>query len=184
MPYVTEDNLSDVVLAHWKDIPDARLQQIMESLIKHPHGFVRDIEPPQAEFATAIGWLTRTGKQCSQKRQEFMLVSAVLGVDTLVDAINHRHSSGATPSTVEGPFHVPSAPPVEHGGNIGQRLARAFHASSPVRSRDSTGSRSRMRCLTFGRPMGRGDGGDGVLRSEVRLRSGEAGGRADLKLSA
>jgi hypothetical protein len=62
MPCVTEDNLTDVVLEHWKDIPDPRLWQIMESLIKHLHGFVRDSEPTQAEFATAIDWLTRTGK--------------------------------------------------------------------------------------------------------------------------
>jgi len=70
MPYVTEDNLTDVVLERWKDIPDPRLRQIMQSLIKHLHGFVRDIEPTQAEWATGIDWLTRTGQMCSQKRQE------------------------------------------------------------------------------------------------------------------
>src|SRR5580692_10925044 len=54
MPYVTEDNLTDVVLERWKDIPDPRLRQIMQSLIKHLHGFVRDIEPTEAEWATGI----------------------------------------------------------------------------------------------------------------------------------
>src|SRR6266481_2544205 len=44
MPYVTEDNLTDVAMERWKDIPDPRLRQIMQSLIKHLHGFVRDIE--------------------------------------------------------------------------------------------------------------------------------------------
>ncbi len=118
MPYVTEDNLTDVALERWKDIPDPRLRQIMQSLIKHLHGFVRDIEPTEAEWATAIDWLTRTGKLCSQKRQEFILTSDVLGVSMLVDAINHRRPSGATPSTVEGPFHVPNAPSIAHGGNM------------------------------------------------------------------
>jgi hydroxyquinol 1,2-dioxygenase len=118
MPYVTEDNLTDVALARWRDIPDPRLRQVMQSLIKHVHGFVRDIEPTQAEWATAIDWLTRTGKLCSEKRQEFILTSDVLGVSMLVDAINHRLPGGATPSTVEGPFHVPDAPPVENGGNM------------------------------------------------------------------
>jgi hydroxyquinol 1,2-dioxygenase len=118
MPYVTEDNLTDVALARWKDIPDPRLRQIMQSLIKHLHGFVRDIEPTQAEWAVAIDWLTRTGQMCSQKRQEFILSSDVLGVSMLVDAINHRQPGGATPSTVEGPFHVPNAPPVANGGNM------------------------------------------------------------------
>jgi len=120
MPYVTEDNLTDVALARWKDIPDPRLRQVMQSLIKHVHGFVRDIEPTQAEWATAIDWLTRTGKLCSEKRQEFILSSDVLGVSMLVDAINHRLPGGATPSTVEGPFHVPDAPPVANGGNMAE----------------------------------------------------------------
>ncbi|MBV8287223.1 MAG: hydroxyquinol 1,2-dioxygenase, partial [Hyphomicrobiales bacterium] len=53
MPYVTEDNLTDVAMERWNDIPDPRLRQIMQSLIKHLHGFVRDIEPTQAEWAAA-----------------------------------------------------------------------------------------------------------------------------------
>src|SRR5207344_1024725 len=120
MAYVTEDNLTDVALARWKDIPDPRLRQVMQSLIKHVHGFVREIEPTQAEWAIAIDWLTRTGQMCSQKRQEFILSSDVLGVSMLVDAINHRRPSGATPSTVEGPFHVPNAPPIANGGDMAQ----------------------------------------------------------------
>src|SRR5215467_9765185 len=115
MPYVTEDNLTDVAMERWKDIPDPRLRQIMQSLIKHLHGFVRDIEPTQAEWAAAIDWLTRTGKLCSPKRQEFILTSDVLGVSMLVDAINHRRPGAATPSTVEGPFHVPNAPAMANG---------------------------------------------------------------------
>jgi hydroxyquinol 1,2-dioxygenase len=118
VPYVTEENLTDVALRRWKDIPDPRLRQVMHSLIKHLHAFVREIEPTQAEWATAIDWLTRTGHLCSQKRQEFILSSDVLGVSMLVDAINHRRSSRATPSTVEGPFHVPNAPPMAHGANM------------------------------------------------------------------
>lgn len=118
MPYVTEDNLTDVALERWKDIPDPRLRQIMQSLIKHVHGLVREIEPTPQEWAAAIDWLTRTGKMCSDKRQEFILASDVLGVSMLVDAINHRRPSGATPSTVEGPFHVPNAPPIGNGGDM------------------------------------------------------------------
>ncbi len=120
MPYVTEQNLTDVALERWSDIPDPRLRQVMQSLIKHLHGFVRDIEPTQAEWATAIDWLTRAGQMCSQKRQEFILTSDVLGVSMLVDAINHRRPSEATPSTVEGPFHVPNAPPIADGGNMAE----------------------------------------------------------------
>src|SRR4029077_6823549 len=99
MPYVTEDNLTDVALERWKDIPDSRLRQIMQSLIKHVHGFSCARSSRRSRNGTtAIDWLTRTGKLCSQKRQEFILASDVLGVSMLVDAINNRRPSGATPS--------------------------------------------------------------------------------------
>jgi hydroxyquinol 1,2-dioxygenase len=90
----------------------------MTALVKHVHAFVREIEPTPAEWFTAIDFLTRTGKLCDDKRQEFILLSDVLGVSMLVDAINHRRSSAATPSTVEGPFHVPDAPPMANGANM------------------------------------------------------------------
>ncbi|HZP79133.1 MAG TPA: dioxygenase [Pseudolabrys sp.] len=118
MAYVTEQNLTNVVLERWKDIPDPRLRQVMGALIKHLHAFVREIEPTGAEWFSAIDFLTRTGKLCDEKRQEFILFSDVMGVSMLVDAINHRLPTGATPTTVEGPFHVPDAPEIENGGNM------------------------------------------------------------------
>jgi hydroxyquinol 1,2-dioxygenase len=90
----------------------------MQSLIKHVHAFVRDIEPTEAEWATAINFLTRIGQNCTEKRQEFILFSDVMGVSMLVDAINHRLESGATPTTVEGPFHVPNAPAFADGADM------------------------------------------------------------------
>ncbi|MFZ3352760.1 MAG: dioxygenase [Xanthobacteraceae bacterium] len=118
MPYVTEKTLTDVVRQRWSDIPDARLKQVMQAVVKHLHAFVREIEPTDAEWAAAIDFLTRTGQMCAAKRQEFILMSDVLGVSMLVDAINHRRPSGATPSTVEGPFHVPDAPAFNNGASM------------------------------------------------------------------
>jgi hydroxyquinol 1,2-dioxygenase len=118
MPYVTEQNLTDIVLERWQAIPDPRLRQVMHALIKHLHSFVRDVQPTEAEWATAIDFLTRVGKKCDDKRQEFILFSDVMGVSMLVDALNHRLASGATPTTVEGPFHIPNAPDFPEGGNM------------------------------------------------------------------
>jgi hydroxyquinol 1,2-dioxygenase len=118
MPYVTEQNLTDVALERWQAVPDPRLRQVMQSLIKHLHAFVRDIEPTSAEWYTAIDFLTRIGQTCDAKRQEFILFSDVTGVSMLVDSINHRLDSGATPTTVEGPFHVADAPELPDGGNM------------------------------------------------------------------
>jgi hydroxyquinol 1,2-dioxygenase len=118
MAYVTEQTLTDVVRERWTNIPDPRLRQVMTAAVKHLHAFVREIEPTQREWATVIDFLTRTGQICDEKRQEFILMSDVLGVSMLVDAINHRRSTGATPSTVEGPFHVPDAPLMADGANM------------------------------------------------------------------
>jgi hydroxyquinol 1,2-dioxygenase len=118
MPFVTEKTLTDVVQQRWSDIPDARLREVMQAVVKHAHAFVREIEPTEAEWAAAIDFLTRTGQMCTDKRQEFILMSDVLGISMLVDAINHRRPSGATPSTVEGPFHVPDAPAFGNGANM------------------------------------------------------------------
>lgn len=107
MPYVTESNLTDLAVERWSNIPDPRLRQVMMAAIKHLHAFVREVEPTPQEWFAAIDWLTRTGKMCDDKRQEFILASDVMGVSMLVDAINNRMATGATPSTVEGPFHIP-----------------------------------------------------------------------------
>ncbi|MBI4273908.1 MAG: catechol 1,2-dioxygenase [Rhizobiales bacterium] len=120
MPYVTEQNLTDIVKERWTHIPDPRLRKIMASLVKNLHVFVREIEPTEAEWAATIDWLTRTGKMCTEKRQEFILTSDVLGVSMLVDAINHRLQSKATPTTVEGPFHIPGSPEFADGENMAE----------------------------------------------------------------
>jgi hydroxyquinol 1,2-dioxygenase len=118
MAYITEQNLTEVVLKRWQDIPDPRLKQVMQSMIKHLHAFVRDVEPTGDEWFKAIDWITRTGKMSDNKRQEVILFSDVMGVSMLVDSINNRLDTGATPTTVEGPFHVADAPEVANGGNM------------------------------------------------------------------
>src|ERR1700730_11673887 len=94
MPYVTEQNLTDAVLERWKAIPDARLRQVMQSFIEHVHAFVRDIEPSEAEWATAIDFLTRIGQKCDAKRQEVILFSDDMGVSMLIEGLNHLLDRG------------------------------------------------------------------------------------------
>ena len=124
MPFVTEKNLTDIVLERWSHVPDPRLRQIMQALVKHMHAFVREIEPTKAEWFTAIDWLTRTGQLSTDKRQEFILASDTLGVSMLVDAINHRFSSKATPTTVTGPFHIHDSPEFTDGADMAQGAPR------------------------------------------------------------
>ena len=118
MLYVTEHTLTDLAVERWSNTPDPRLRQVMTALIRHAHAFVREIEPTQQDWFAAIDFLTRTGKMCTDKRQEFILLGDVLGVEMLIDAINNRLPSGATPTTIEGPFHVHDAPEMKSGGNM------------------------------------------------------------------
>jgi hydroxyquinol 1,2-dioxygenase len=105
----TEQNLVTAVLDKLEGAKDPRFKQIMTSLIKHLHAFVRETELTEAEWFRGIQFLTATGKKCDDKRQEYILLSDTLGVSMLVDAINHRKPGGATETTVLGPFYVSGA---------------------------------------------------------------------------
>lgn len=113
-----EFNITDAVLARVANAQDPRARQVSEALVRHLHAFVREIEPSQAEWEQAVGFLTRVGQMCDAKRQEFILLSDTLGVSMLVDALNHRLPEGATETTVLGPFYVQAAPDLPLGSDI------------------------------------------------------------------
>jgi hydroxyquinol 1,2-dioxygenase len=117
----TEDDITVEVLERFGATQDPRLRQIMLSLVKHLHVFVKDVELTEAEWFQAIEILTEAGRMCSDKRQEFILLSDTLGVSMVVDLISHRKPDGATESTVFGPFHRLGAPEMPAGGNIAHR---------------------------------------------------------------
>jgi protocatechuate 3,4-dioxygenase beta subunit len=113
-----ERTATAAVLERMSGCSDARLKQIMASVVTHLHAVVREVEPSMDEWMAAIRFLTETGQKCDDKRQEFILLSDTLGVSMLVDAINNRKPSGATESTVLGPFHVAGAPKKAMGDTI------------------------------------------------------------------
>jgi protocatechuate 3,4-dioxygenase beta subunit len=113
----SEERSAEVVAASFGGTTDPRLRRIMQSLVQHLHAFVKDVELTDAEWAAAIAFLTATGQKCDAVRQEFVLLSDVLGVSMLVETINHR-AGGATESTVLGPFHMVESPPRELGDSI------------------------------------------------------------------
>jgi hydroxyquinol 1,2-dioxygenase len=117
-----EYNITDAVIASLAQTKDARLKTVMTSLVRHLHDFVRDVDLSFDEWNHAIDFLTRTGHMCSDKRQEFILLSDTLGVSMLVDAINHRMPKGATETTVLGPFFVASRPDEPPGADISHGL--------------------------------------------------------------
>jgi catechol 1,2-dioxygenase len=116
--YFTEENSVEVVTGRNAGARDERLKQVMEVVTRKLHEAVKELEPTQDEWMQAILFLTRTGQMCNEWRQEYILLSDVLGVSMLVDAINNRKPSGASESTVLGPFHVADAPELPMGANI------------------------------------------------------------------
>jgi catechol 1,2-dioxygenase len=113
-----EHTATAAVIDRMSACKDARLKEIMTSLVTHLHAVFREVEPTTEEWMAAIQFLTATGQKCDDKRQEFILLSDVLGVSMLVDALNHRKPSGATESTVLGPFFVAGAPKLQMGASI------------------------------------------------------------------
>ncbi len=113
-----ETNITEMAIERMAECKDARLKAVMTSLIRHLHDFVRDVELTEAEWMTAIQFLTATGQMCDDKRQEFILLSDTLGVSMLVDAINNRKPETATQSTVLGPFYREGAKTFAAGESI------------------------------------------------------------------
>lgn len=99
------DNFTKLVLSRLT-CEEGRTKEIISKLTTHLHDFVRDVQPTEAEWFQAIDFLTRTGQTCTDKRQEFILLSDVLGVSMLVDSINHQNEKNVTETTVTGPFHT------------------------------------------------------------------------------
>ena len=118
-----ETNITAAVIEQFEAATDPRLKQIMASLVRHLHDFVRDVEPTFEEWSFAIDFLTRTGQMCTDKRQEFILLSDTLGISMLVDAINHRMPEGATETTVLGPFYVEGPPELPLGADVSNGIA-------------------------------------------------------------
>ncbi|KAI0721635.1 aromatic compound dioxygenase [Cerioporus squamosus] len=97
---------------------DSRKQFLLKNLLTHLHQFINETSLTTEEWMDAIQFLTRVGKKCTDIRQEFILLSDVLGASALVDAINNPPVQGGTESSVLGPFFTEDAPDVANGESI------------------------------------------------------------------
>src|ERR1700722_7137232 len=116
----TPQDITAAVIASFEGCADDRLRELMQSLIRHLHGFVADVKLTPDEWTRTIQTLTRTGEITDEHRQEFVLWSDSLGVSMFVDAIENTLPEGATESTVLGPFYVPGSPLREYGATIAE----------------------------------------------------------------
>ncbi len=115
-----EEAVTDAVLRSLRTTPDPRLRVVLESLTRHLHAFLRDTRLTEEEWRAGIEFLTATGQMCDARRQEFVLLSDVLGVSMQTVTINNPACAAATEATVLGPFFVEGAPEIPLGGDIAQ----------------------------------------------------------------
>jgi len=115
-----DKNITQAVIHRLSECADPRFERVMTSLITHLHDFVREVNLTEAEWFTAIQFLTDTGRTCTDKRQEFILLSDTLGVSVLVITLNHPADNGSVESTVQGPFYWEGAPDLPRGSNLAE----------------------------------------------------------------
>jgi hydroxyquinol 1,2-dioxygenase len=120
MRQFSEDTLTEAVIARLKEVQNPRFKQLMTGLVKHLHAFAREVELTEEEWFEAIKFLTACGQKCDHKRQEFILLSDVLGLSMMVVALNHKTAPGATEATVLGPFFAHGAPEFGYGADLRQ----------------------------------------------------------------
>jgi len=116
---MTDDTkLTDEVLRAYAGTPDPRLREVLAALIRHLHAFAAETGLTHREWLAGLEFLTAVGQQCDDQRQEFVLLSDVLGLSAQVD--NANAAAGATEPTVLGPFYRPGAPHRAAGEHIGR----------------------------------------------------------------
>jgi protocatechuate 3,4-dioxygenase beta subunit len=119
MKTLTQSNLTAAALARLRHAPDARMKEIMSALIRHAHGFVREVELTPQEWKAGIDFLTAVGRITDDRRQEFILLSDTLGISAMVDLVTHtREAARATDSSLLGPFYREGAPERPLGASI------------------------------------------------------------------
>src|SRR6476659_1083685 len=122
MPQFNDTELTAAVIRSFEHTPDPRAKFLLQELVKSLHDYVSRTDLTFEEWEYAIDFLTRTGQKCTSSRQGFILLSDVLGVSMLVDAVNHREREGATETTVLGPFYVGEHKVTPHGTDISANL--------------------------------------------------------------
>ncbi|KAM5444938.1 hypothetical protein MferCBS31731_000394 [Microsporum ferrugineum] len=117
------DKITEHVVHTNSQCPNPRTRYLFERLVTHIHDFALETRLSTAEWRLAIEFLTKTGKTCSDIRQEFILLSDILGLSSLVNSIDHPTPPGATHGTLLGPFHTHDAETLEKGAELSRDAA-------------------------------------------------------------
>ncbi|MFF8673537.1 intradiol ring-cleavage dioxygenase [Streptomyces sp. NPDC015242] len=114
----TGTGLTEQVVTGLRATADPRLRELLTALVRHLHDFARETRLTREEWERAIAFLTATGQACTGTRQEFILLSDVLGLSMLVETLHGDRAPGTTESTVLGPFHLTESPVRQLGDDV------------------------------------------------------------------
>ncbi|HMK87573.1 MAG TPA: intradiol ring-cleavage dioxygenase [Steroidobacteraceae bacterium] len=174
-----EKTITRAVIDRLGECEDPRFKRIMTALVTHLHDFVREVRLTEAEWLTAIQFLTDAGKICTDKRQELILLSDTLGLSILVITLNHPADQGSVESTVLGPFYWEGAPDLPRGSNLaeGVKGEPAFY-SGRVLSVDGRPLENALLDIWSGNGEGEYDmqiAGEKGMRARGRIRTDAEG---------
>ncbi len=116
MREVNQDNITEVFAGYFGDETDPRFREVLVSLAGHLHAFAKEVKLTHDEWRKALEFFVWAGDITTAERNEFVLLSDVMGLSSLVDMINS--DPRATSSSVLGPFHISGAPPLAVGGDM------------------------------------------------------------------
>ncbi|KAH8432375.1 uncharacterized protein LDX57_010015 [Aspergillus melleus] len=118
MKDLTVENITENAIRMNSLCEDERMKYVLERLVTHLHDFARETRLSTDEWMKGLLFLTEVGKICTDVRQEFILLSDILGLSILVDSIDHPKPPTATEGTVLGPFHTHEATELPPGTSI------------------------------------------------------------------
>jgi len=137
MPYVTEESITKIAQERWATAHSPRLREVLVALIQHLHDFAREVHLTEEEWFTAMNYLMETGQMSDERRNEFILLSDIMGLSMLTVQMNHRLDPRATPNTVLGPFYQDGSPELPNGGDMGQGVeGEPLYITGTVRGLD------------------------------------------------
>ena len=111
MQELDQYSVTEAVLEQMSSTPNPRLKAVMEIVIRHVHEILREADLTPDELFKGIQFLTEVGQKCTPNRQEFMILSAVTGVESVVNVLNDlRTAERGTRTSIFGPFYVGESP--------------------------------------------------------------------------
>jgi catechol 1,2-dioxygenase len=136
-----QNAITPAVLEAYSQITDPRMREIVASLIKHLHGFVREVRLTEQEFQQAAHVVARLGQQTTDSHNEVVLMAGSLGVSTLVCLLNNGEGGATeTQANLLGPFWRDDQPIVSNGGTLVRSPTPGPPLAARVRLQDRAGA--------------------------------------------